>query len=206
MDRHLSCPFVKEATRLGYRSRASLKLKSIDEQYRCFKRGMNVVDLGAAPGGWSQYLSQVIGESGSVVALDLLPMAFIPGVTFMQGDFMDPLAIEALRKSIPGKVDWVVSDMAPNFSGLPAVDIPRSYNLADNALEFAHQVLNNKGSFLIKVFQGAGFEAYVKSLKACFKTVRCVKPKASRDSSRELYLLATDYNVYNEANRCLDRD
>ncbi len=193
---HFTDPYVKQAQLEGYRSRAIYKLMEIHERDRLFKPGMVVVDLGAAPGGWSQYVARLVKPHGQVIALDLLPMDDIPGVTFLQGDFADDQVVETLLASLPQVaaqpvgVDWVISDMAPNMSGVESVDIPRAMYLAECALDFALKVIKPEGGLVIKVFQGEGFDSLLKALKQQFKQVVIRKPKASRDRSRELYLVA----------------
>ncbi len=194
LKEHFSDPFVKRAQKEGYRSRAVFKLMEIQERDHFIKPGMTVVDLGAAPGGWSQILKQWVGRKGRIVALDILPMEPLPQVEFIQGDFTAPEILESLLKTLNNvPVDIVISDMAPNLSGTDAIDQPRSMYLAELALEFAQQVLRPGGDFLTKVFQGAGFEAYLKSLRAHFAKVVTRKPKASRARSNEVYLLARGF-------------
>jgi 23S rRNA (uridine2552-2'-O)-methyltransferase len=157
---------------------------------------MRVVDLGAAPGGWSQVAQRLVGEKGKVVALDLLPMEPISGVTFIQGDFRDDGPLEQLRVELRGEpVDLVFSDMAPNVSGMAAVDQPRAMYLCELALDFAEEVLKPGGALVVKAFQGEGFEAYFKQLRTAFARVMSRKPRASRARSRELYLVATNYKL-----------
>jgi 23S rRNA (uridine2552-2'-O)-methyltransferase len=161
------------------------------ERYQLFKPGMVIVDLGAAPGGWSQLLVKLIKPGGQVLALDLLPMEPIKDVEFIQGDFSDEELVQSLLQRLSSnKADWVISDMAPNISGNESIDIPRSMYLAELALDFALLVLNVTGGFLIKVFQGEGFDAFLTSIRKNFKEVAIRKPKASRDRSREVYILA----------------
>lgn len=192
--RHLSDPYVKQAQQLGYRSRASFKLIELQEKNRLFRQGMVVVDLGAAPGGWSQVVLPLVGETGQVIALDRLPMPGLAGVTFIECDFNESESLELLDQALNGRpVDWVLSDMAPNVSGLVAVDQPRIMGLAELALEFAKQNLKPGGGFLIKLFQGEGFEAFHRELRQMFKKVSVRKPSASRSSSREVYVLAEGY-------------
>lgn len=188
---HFSDPYVKQAQQEGYRSRAVYKLLEMQERYRLFKPGMVVIDLGAAPGGWSQLAVKLIKPSGRLIALDLLPMDSIEAVEFIQGDFSDDAILQALQQQISeSKADWVISDMAPNMSGNESVDVPRSMYLAELALEFALSVLNQEGGFLIKVFQGEGFDALLTDIKRKFQSVVIRKPKASRGRSREVYILA----------------
>ncbi len=189
-------PFVKLAKAQGYRSRASFKLLELQQKYRLFKPGMDVIDLGAAPGGWSQVLSHLVGKTGSIIALDLLTIAPIENVTIIQGDFTSQSTDDALQHLLGGKkIDWVVSDMAPNMSGTWMIDQAKSMYLVECALAFAQQTLKNGGGFLVKSFQGNGFEMVLKTLRTHFKTVVVKKPKASRAESREIYLLATGYNI-----------
>ncbi len=191
LKEHFSDVYVKQAQKSGYRSRAVYKLLEIQERDRLFKPGMIVIDLGAAPGSWSQLVTKLIGKHGRIIAMDLLPMAPLPRVEFIQGDFSEPgiqqKVLEAVGES---KVDWVISDMAPNFSGIDSVDLLRSIGLAESALEFALKVLPSFGGFLIKVFQGEGFEDFLKAVRGCFKKVLIRKPKASRERSREVYIVA----------------
>lgn len=191
LQEHFSDEYVKQAQRQGYRSRAVFKLQEIDEKASLLKPGMVVVDLGAAPGGWSQYAASVVSSSGHVVALDILPMDALADVTVIQADFTEDAALDYLDEALHGRaVDLVLSDMAPNISGMKAVDQPRAMYLAELALDFSRQVLKPGGGFLVKVFQGEGFDEYLKTLRAEFGSVASRKPKASRSRSREVYLLA----------------
>ncbi|RDI48039.1 23S rRNA (uridine(2552)-2'-O)-methyltransferase RlmE [Aquicella lusitana] len=191
LKEHFTDPYVKQAQQEGYRSRAVYKLLEIQERGHLFKPGMTVIDLGAAPGGWSQVVARLVKPCGRVIAMDLLPMEPIEGVDFIQGDFSDETILQALLdKLAPAKADWVISDMAPNMSGNESIDIPRSMYLSELALDFALQVLMPEGGFLIKVFQGEGFDALLAEMKRRFKTVAIRKPKASRGRSREVYILA----------------
>lgn len=191
---HFADPFVKQAHAEGLRSRAVFKLKQIDEKYKLIKRGMCVVDLGAAPGGWSEYVAGRVEIGGQVVAMDILPMAALADVTFIQGDFTEQATYELLLTTLDGrKVDLVLSDMAPNISGVKLVDQPKSMYLAELARDFAQQVLAGGGNFLIKLFHGEGFDNYVKSLREMFDKVQVLKPDASRAKSSEVYLLARHY-------------
>lgn len=193
LKEHFTDPYVKEAQKAGYRSRAVYKLLEIHERDRLFKPGMTILDLGAAPGGWSQLVAKLIKPNGRIFALDLLPMEPIEGVEFIQGDFSDETVLQLLFTKLSGqKADWVISDMAPNMSGNESVDIPRSMYLAELALDFALKILSNKGGFLIKVFQGEGFDALLADIRRHFKTVAIRKPKASRGRSREVYILAKE--------------
>ena len=192
MREHVNDPFVQMAQKEGYRSRAAYKLLEINDKDHLIKPGMVVVDLGATPGGWCQVAGAIVGAAGKVIALDLLPLEPLRGVEFIQGDFRDEEVLKKLEMSLQGKpVGLVISDMAPNFSGVASVDQDRSIYLAELAMEFALQHLNPEGSFLVKVFQGAGFEAYLKQMRASFRRVASRKPRASRDRSSEVYLLGT---------------
>ncbi|MDN5869754.1 MAG: 23S rRNA methyltransferase [Nitrococcus sp.] len=188
---HLRDPSVRRAHNQGYRSRAVYKLLEIDRRDRLLHRGMTVVDLGAAPGSWSQYCSERLGTAGRVIALDVLSIAPLPGVEMIQSDLCDDKARACLIDRLQGcPAQLVLSDMAPNISGLTAIDQPRAMRLAETALEFACHALGRDGSFLVKGFQGEGLEDYVRRLRECFRKVVIRKPKASRARSREVYLLA----------------
>jgi 23S rRNA (uridine2552-2'-O)-methyltransferase len=183
--------YVEQAERGGWRSRAVFKLEQIQQKERLLQPGIVCVDLGAAPGGWSQLAAKLVGPLGRVIAIDLLPMEPLPGVEFLKGDFTAPETVEALRNLVgPKPVDLVMSDMAPNISGNRVIDQPRSMALVDEALAFAREVLRPGGDFLVKVFQGEGVDVFTRELGTCFKTVKTIKPKASRAESREIYLLA----------------
>jgi len=191
---HFTDTYVKQAQKDGYRSRAVYKLLEIQERYRLFKPGMTVIDLGAAPGGWCQLVMKLIKPNGRMIALDLLPMEPVDGVEFIQGDFSDEAVMQDLLQRLDhSKADWVLSDMAPNMSGNESIDIPRSMYLCELALDFALQSLRTGGGFLIKVFQGEGFDAFLGEIKKKFKSVAIRKPKASRDRSREVYILAKEF-------------
>lgn len=190
MREHINDPFVQQAQRDGYRSRAAYKLLEIDERDHLIKAGMVVVDLGATPGGWSQVAANKIGDKGKVIALDLLPLNPLPRVEFIQGDFREDSVLAQLEEMLCGKqIELVISDMAPNISGIDLSDQARSIYLAELALEFAVQHLKPGGAFLVKVFQGVGFEDYVKIMRKHFAKVASRKPKASRDRSNEVYML-----------------
>jgi 23S rRNA (uridine2552-2'-O)-methyltransferase len=190
MREHINDPYVQQAQRDGYRSRAAYKLLEIDERDHLIKPGMVVVDLGATPGGWSQVAANIVGDGGKVIALDLLPLNPLPRVEFIQGDFRDDSVLAQLEAKLGGKqIGIVISDMAPNISGIDSSDQARSIHLAELALEFAVQHLKPGGAFLVKVFQGAGFEDYVKRMREHFARVVTRKPKASRDRSSEVYML-----------------
>ncbi|MDP1574884.1 MAG: 23S rRNA (uridine(2552)-2'-O)-methyltransferase RlmE [Coxiellaceae bacterium] len=194
LRRHLTDPFVKEAKRQGYASRAAFKLLAIQERDKIFKPGMKVLDLGSAPGGWSQVAMQCIGHRGRVIAIDLLPMDVPAGVTFIQGDFDDQVVLDQLMSSLNGEeVDLIISDIAPNFSGQKSVDLPRSIYLLELALDCASSVLKKNGTFLFKAFQGVGYEDFVRSVKSQFSQVKYRKPAASRAESTEVYVLATGF-------------
>ena len=188
--------YVEQANRAGWRSRAVFKLEQIQAKERLLRSGTVCVDLGAAPGSRSQLAAQLVGPSGRVVAEDLLPIDPIPGVDFLQGDFTTPETLEALRRIIgSAPVDLVMSDMAPNISGNRAMDQPRSMALLDEALLFAREVLKPGGDFLTKAFQGEGIDVFTRELREHFKTVKTIKPKASRAESREIYLLARSFGM-----------
>lgn len=191
LKEHHSDPFVKKARAEGLRSRAVYKLEELVERDRLLKPGMVVVDLGAAPGSWSQWVRQALGDSGRVIALDILEMPSLAGVEFLQGDFREDAVLSQLVATLGGKpVDLVLSDMAPNKSGVDAVDMPRAMYLSELAMEFADQHLRTDGTFLIKLFQGVGFDAYVKELRRRYAKVSIRKPEASRKRSPEVYALA----------------
>ncbi len=188
---HFSDPYVIQAQKEGYRSRAVYKLLEIQERDHLFKPGMMVIDLGAAPGGWSQLIAPLLGKHGRVIALDILPMDSLPGVEFIEGDFTQEAVLnDLLQRMGDAKADWVISDMSPNLSGINSVDQPRSIELAELALDLAKQVLKAQGGLLVKVFQGEGFDAFLLEVRKHFKKVIIRKPKASRDRSNEVYLLA----------------
>jgi 23S rRNA (uridine2552-2'-O)-methyltransferase len=191
LQEHFSDPFVKRAQAEGWRSRAVYKLEELIERDRLIKPGMVVVDLGAAPGGWSQMIRARLGEKGRVFALDVLPMQGIAGVDVIEGDFREDAVLKTLEKHLDGAaVDLVLSDMAPNLSGVGSVDQPRAMHLAELAEEFADRHLVKGGAFLTKLFQGEGFDAYVKRLRQRYERVSMRKPRASRARSPEVYALA----------------
>ena len=194
--RHLSDPYVKRSQVEGYRSRSTYKLSEIIDKEGLMKPGMTVVDLGSAPGGWSQWVAKKVGTNGKVVAIDLLEMEPVAGVHFIRADFSEEAGMNAVVDAIGGKpVDLVISDMAPNLTGIVITDQARLFALGEMALDFAVKFLKPNGVFLVKVFQGAGFEPFVKLMRAHFKFVAAKKPDASRDESRETYLLARDIKV-----------
>lgn len=194
IQRHLSDPFVQKAQQQGYRSRASFKLLELQQKDKLFRPGMMVIDLGAAPGGWSQVIQQALGAKGKVIALDKLPIEPIDKVVFIEGDFCQAETLNSLQAQCNEEaIDWVVSDMSPNLSGIMAIDQVRTMELAELAWDFTKQHLKKDGGFLVKVFQGAGFEHYLKDLRQHFRQVAIRKPSASRNASRELYVLAQGY-------------
>jgi len=196
LKEHHSDAYVKRARKEGFRSRAAFKLEELDAAERLLKPGMVIVDLGAAPGGWSQYAAKVLNGKGLVLALDILPMDALSGVTFIEGDFREEAPLRALKEALAGRpVDLVMSDMAPNMSGIDAVDQPRQLHLAELALEFSREVLRPGGVFLAKVFQGAGFDDFLRAVRREFERVRMKKPPASRARSAEMYLLATGRRI-----------
>jgi 23S rRNA (uridine2552-2'-O)-methyltransferase len=188
---HREDEYVQRARSDGYRSRASYKLLELQERDRLLRPGMTVVDLGSAPGGWSQVAAKLVGDRGRVIASDILPMDALAGVTFIEGDFTENAVFEAICREIGDEaVDLVISDMAPNISGMAAVDQPRSMYLVELALDFAGRTLRPGGSFVSKVFQGEGFDALLADAKTSFDRVLTRKPAASRTRSREVYLVA----------------
>lgn len=190
MMEHVTDAYVQRAKQEGYRSRASYKLMEIIERDHLLRPGMRVVDLGAAPGGWSQVVAKQLAGSGRVIALDLLEMTPMAGVTFIQGDFREDEVLAGLVKALDGRpVDLVISDMAPNISGIALADQARAMHLAELALDFAVQHLKPGGNFLVKVFQGEGFDEYIRALRSHFRQVVTRKPKASRGRTNETYLL-----------------
>ncbi len=192
LEEHHADEFVKKAQKEGLRSRAIFKLEEIDRDERLLRPGMTVVDLGAAPGGWSQYAGRVLKDQGRIYALDILPMDALPGVEFLLGDFREDEILERLLSAVGDRgVDLVMSDMAPNMAGVDAIDQPRAMYLVELALDFGLKVLRPGGGFLTKIFQGAGFQEFVKEIRPHFEQVRFKKPLASRARSPEVYLLAT---------------
>lgn len=198
LNEHHSDEYVKRAREEGYASRAAYKLLELNSKDSFLRPGMTVVDLGAAPGGWSQVAMERIGRNGRVIAVDLLPMEPISGVTIIQGDFTEQQVLDSLLAAVPsGGVDLVMSDMAPNISGNKSVDQPRSVCLVELALDCAYKILNKNGTFLAKIFQGEGVDALLAAMKQHFKVVKIRKPKASRARSSEIYIFATDFIGYN---------
>jgi len=191
---HREDPFVQQAQREGYRSRACYKLIELQEKDRLIRPGMTVIDLGSAPGGWSQVAAEQVGRRGTVIASDILPMDSIAGVVFIQGDFTEEEVLRRILDALGGvPVDLVMSDMAPNLSGMNAVDQPRSIYLVELALDLAKRVLAPGGCFVAKIFQGEGFEELIREARTLFRQVSTRKPRASRPRSREVYLMAKDF-------------
>lgn len=196
LQEHFADKYVQQAKKQGLRSRAVFKIEEIHQKDNLIREGMTVVDLGAAPGGWSQYATELAGDNGIVVACDILPMDSLAGVEFLQGDFREEAVLNELLNKIGGKnVDVVMSDMAPNMSGNDAADQAKSMYLVELALDMCHQVLKRNGSFIVKVFMGEGFDEYFKAVKQAFTTVKTRKPESSRARSREVYLVATGYKL-----------
>ncbi|MBA35255.1 MAG: 23S rRNA (uridine(2552)-2'-O)-methyltransferase RlmE [Oleispira sp.] len=194
MDEHFNDHYVMKAKEDGYRSRACYKLMELDDKDKLIKPGMTVVDLGSAPGGWSQVAARRVGDHGLVVASDILPMDGIAGVTFLQGDFTEETVFDELMRVIGNRpVDLVISDMAPNMSGMSAVDQPSAMYLVELALDMARQVLKPGGNYAAKVFQGEGFDEYLKDMRSSFQKVVTRKPESSRARSREVYLVAKGF-------------
>ncbi|MCF4994227.1 23S rRNA (uridine(2552)-2'-O)-methyltransferase RlmE [Pseudomonas syringae] len=199
LKRHVNDPYVKQAQKDGYRSRASYKLLEVQEKYKLIRPGMSVVDLGAAPGGWSQVTSRLIGGQGRLIASDILEMDSIPDVTFIQGDFtQDEVLAQILEAVGNSQVDLVISDMAPNMSGTPEVDMPKAMFLCELALDLAERILKPGGNFVIKIFQGEGFDVYLKDARRKFDKIQMIKPDSSRGTSREQYMLAWGYRGRSE--------
>ncbi|MDD1783905.1 23S rRNA (uridine(2552)-2'-O)-methyltransferase RlmE [Enterovibrio sp. ZSDZ35] len=196
LKEHFDDKYVQEAQKKGYRSRAIFKIEEIQGKDKLLKPGMTIVDLGAAPGGWSQYAAEQVGDSGQVIACDILPMDSLPGVSFLQGDFREEAVLNALLDRIqPDMVDVVMSDMAPNMSGNLASDQPRAMYLVELALDMCREVLAPNGAFVVKVFQGEGFDQYLAEVRNMFKAVKIRKPDSSRARSREVYIVATGYKL-----------
>ncbi len=192
MNEHLNDEYVRKAQKEGYRCRAVYKLLEIIDKNQIITKGDRVLDLGAAPGGWSQVVKKIVGQTGQVIASDILPIEEISGVDFLQGDFTESSVYEKLLSMTKGqKMNTVLSDMAPNMSGQLSVDQPKSMHLAELALDMAIKMLMPNGYFVVKVFQGDGFDAYVQIARQTFKKVAIKKPKASRPRSKEVYLLAS---------------
>ena len=200
MREHVTDPYVKRANAEGYRSRAAYKLQQIAEKDKLLKPGMTVVDLGAAPGGWSQVAAKAVGPAGRVFAVDLLEMAQVPGVTVIRGDFSVEATLDDLARALENRpLDLVLSDMAPNLSGIASVDQARSIALAELALDFSLNRLKPHGNFLVKTFQGAGYDELVATLRRSFVQVLTRKPDASRSRSSEVYLLGKGLRAEKQA-------
>jgi 23S rRNA (uridine2552-2'-O)-methyltransferase len=196
IERQERDPYVQQARRDGWRSRAVYKLEQIDQKERLLHKGMLCVDLGAAPGSWSQYVTEKLNGDVRIVAVDLLPMDSLASVEFVEGDFTEEEVLDQMRAAIGDTpVDLVISDMAPNISGNRAVDQPRSMYLAELAMELCREVLKPGGDFVCKLFQGEGIDEYIVAARAAFKRVKVMKPKASRPGSREVYLVARNYRL-----------
>ena len=196
LTEHFDDPYVKLAQQKGMRSRSAFKLLELQDKYQLIKAGMTVVDLGAAPGGWCQLVQSLVGEKGRVVGLDILPMEPLYGVQFIHGDFTEDESLRELVEALDGQaVDLVLSDMAPNMSGMATIDQAKAMYLAELALEFVRSHLKPGGDFVVKLFQGEDFDTYVREVRSLFRKVQVRKPKASRPRSREVYLLARDRQV-----------
>ena len=196
LNEHFNDAYVKKAQMEGYRSRAVYKLQEINERDKLLRPGMTVVDLGAAPGGWSQIAVKSVGKKGRIYALDILPMEPIDGVEFIQGDFQEQYVLDKLLNLMDGhKVNLVISDMAPNISGMNVIDQPKAMYLSELAVDFARQVLVSGGDIVVKVFQGAGFDNLMHELCKSFERVNIRKPNASRPRSREVYMVARNYHL-----------
>lgn len=196
LQEHFDDVYVKKSQAEGYRSRAVYKLKEVDEKEHLIRPDMTVVDLGAAPGGWTQYVAEKLDGRGIIVALDILPLDALAGVSFIQGDFRDEEVLQKLINLIPERsLDLLLSDMAPNMSGTAAVDIPRAMYLAELAFDFGNKMLKPGGAMLMKIFHGAGFDELIRLARSQFDKVAIRKPSASRSRSRETYLLAKGYNL-----------
>ena len=195
-DRQERDPYVRRARQEGYRSRAVFKLEQLDRKEQLLRPDMTIVDLGSAPGGWSQYATERLKGRGRLLAIDLLPMDVLPDVDFIQGDFTEQAMLDTLLERLDGrKVDLVMSDMAPNISGTKAVDQPRSMYLAELALDFSRRTLAKNGDFVCKLFQGAGIDEFIATARQHFERVKVVKPEASRSGSSEVYLVARNYRL-----------
>ncbi|TQV73803.1 23S rRNA (uridine(2552)-2'-O)-methyltransferase RlmE [Aliikangiella marina] len=194
LKEHFDDPYVKRSQEEGVRSRAVYKLEELDQKDKLLKPGITMVDLGAAPGGWSEYAAKKVGPKGKIIATDILHMDYLDGVEFIQGDFREDEVLDAILTAMGNdKADLVISDMAPNISGVGAIDQPASMYLVDLALDLARQILKPGGNFLVKVFQGEGFDQYKQEVNQSFKVVKVRKPKASRPRSREVYIFGQGY-------------
>lgn len=193
LDRQNKDPFVKKSKKEGYRSRAAYKLLEIQERSKILKPGIVVVELGAAPGSWSQVIMDIIAPYGKLIAVDILPIELIKSVDIIKGDFTDPVVVEQICNLAKGRVDLILSDVAPNLSGIWSVDIPKAMYLSEMVIEVTNKLLKKGGNLLIKLFQGEGFEKYLALLRRYFAKVIIYKPKSSRVESREIYVLAKGY-------------
>ncbi len=194
LKEHFDDDYVRRSQEQGYRSRASFKLLEMQEKDQLIRPGMTVVDLGAAPGGWSQVASELVGDGGRVVATDILPMDGIAGVDFIQGDFTEEAVLQQVLDTVgEGGIDLVISDMAPNISGMKEIDQPRSMYLAELALDLSRSILDPGAYFVVKVFQGTGFSEFQRDMQSSFASVKTRKPKASRARSAEVYLLGSEF-------------
>lgn len=194
LKEHFNDEYVKRSQDEGVRSRAVYKLEEIDSKDKLLKPGITMVDLGAAPGGWSEYAAKKVGVKGKIIATDILTMDYLDGVEFIQGDFREDAVLEQILAAMDNShADLVISDMAPNISGVGAIDQPASMYLVELALDLARQILKPGGNFLVKVFQGEGFDQYKQDVKSSFKVLKIRKPKASRARSREVYILAQGF-------------
>ena len=194
-ERQFSDPYVKRAQKEGFVCRAAYKLMEIDDKFKLLRSGMTVVDLGAAPGGWCQVASKRVGKQGRVIGMDLLPLKAPVSIDFIQGDFREAAQFEALMTMTGGQVDAVISDMSPNLTGHKSTDQVSVIALVEMALDFAVKVLRSRGGFCAKVFQGAGFEELVKTMRPCFEQVKIFKPKSSRSESAEVYLVGVNFRA-----------
>ena len=194
LKEHFDDHYVKRSQEEGVRSRAVYKLEELDQKDKLLKPGITMVDLGAAPGGWSEYAAKKVGNKGKIIATDILPMDYLDGVEFIQGDFREDSVLNELLAAMDNdKADLVISDMAPNISGVDAIDQPASMYLVELALDLARQILKPGGNFLVKAFQGEGFDQYKQDVKTSFKVIKIRKPKASRPRSREVYLFGQGF-------------
>ncbi len=194
MQQHVNDPYVKQAQKDGYRSRSSYKLIELNEKDRLIRPGMLIMDLGSAPGGWSQVAAKLVGQKGRVLATDILPMDAIKNVDFIQGDFTDEAVFNQILAALNGeKPDLIISDIAPNLTGIDSADQGTSIYLVELALDMVRRVLKPKGNFVVKVFQGSGSDAYLKDVRTSFEKISVRKPKSSRPRSREVYVVATGF-------------
>lgn len=194
LKEHFDDHYVKRAQDEGVRSRAVFKLEELDLKDKLLRPGISMVDLGAAPGGWSEYAAKKVGANGKIIATDILPMDYLDGVTFIQGDFREESVLDEILKAMDNhQADLVISDMAPNISGVGAIDQPASMYLVELALDLCREILKPGGNFVVKVFQGEGFDQYKQDVKNCFKVVKIRKPKASRARSREVYIFGQGF-------------